>query len=208
MEGGRCLGLPRAEQVVVILKQIPAATPSLPTAAEKLDPEAPEAGRAPRRRSWLRSALRAVLVLAACAGGLAGFVAWWLPDGELARNARSGGVGEAVDEVLRLGSAEPLAAHFRRHPGTHVCFVRQYGNLSGRPWPTHWRTWGLPNLSVPDGDWAIAVVRARRPPEWAVVSDERFFLLAGNLGCAAAERLRLDLEDRGGSFVLRPSARP
>ncbi len=58
-------------------------------------------------------------------GSFAGCVAWVLPDGQLAEDARAGGVGEALDEALRRGEVEPLSAYVKREPGARVCFVRE-----------------------------------------------------------------------------------
>lgn len=172
------------------------------------DPDPRTAKRASRSRLWRRLAFGAVLALGSCAGGFAGCAAWWLPDGELAGDERSGGIGEALDEVLNQGSAEPLTVYVRRHPRTHVCFVWEYGSLSGRPWPTYWRTYGLPNLTVPDGDWAVTMARAGQPPEYAVMRGNRV-ILSGNLGCADADRLRLRLDYADDPpSVLRLSVEP
>ena len=117
-------------------------------------------------------------------------------------------MGKALDEALRRGDAQPLADHLRRVPGTRVCFAREYRSLSAPTWRAYWRTYGLPNLVVPDAHWAITALRAGAAPEFAVVLDQKLFL-TGNLGCADAERLRLDLENRRGRpFALRVSAEP
>ena len=207
----------------------------MPAAPTYPDPNAPAAGRARRRRLWRRLALGTALALGSSAGGVAGCAVWllngeiagdaraiavskaldealrWaglLPEGELARDARAGGVGEALDEALRQGDAEPLGDYLRRVPGTRVCFVWQYDSLSGPPWRAYWRTYGLPNLAVPDGAWAIVALRAGRPPEFAVAPPQRL-ILSGNFGCADAERLRLRLDTYGRPpSVLRMSAEP
>lgn len=169
------------------------------------DAEAPTADRARRRRRfWRRLALGTALALGSCAGG----VAWVLPDGKLAEDARAGGVGEALDEALRRGDAEPLADYLRRVPGTRVCFAREYRSLSAPPWRAYWRTYGLPDLAVPDAHWAIAVLRSGMLPEFAVAPTQRL-ILGGDLGCAGAGRLRLNLENRPGRpSLLNMSAEP
>lgn len=208
--------------------------PPLPAAPTYPDPEAPAAGRAGRRRFRRRLALGAALALGSCAGGVAGCAVWplhgkidgdagatavgealgragLLPVGDLASDARAGGVGEALDEALRRGDAEPLAEHPRRVPGTRVCFAWEYDSLSGPPWQAYWRTYGLPDLAVPDGHWAIVALRAGTAPEFAVVLGYRL-ILTGTLGrvdCIDAERLRLYLENRPGRpSLLRMSAEP
>lgn len=174
-------------------------------------PEAPTTDRPRRRRFWRRLALGAALALSSCAGGVAGCIAWVVPDRDLAEDARAGGVGEALDEALRRGDAEPLAEHPRRVPGTRVCFAWEYDSLSGPPWQAYWRTYGLPDLAVPDGHWAIVALRAGTAPEFAVVLGYRL-ILTGTLGrvdCIDAERLRLYLENRPGRpSLLRMSAEP
>jgi len=141
-----------------------------------------------------------VLVL----GSFAGCVAWVLPDGQLAGDARAGGVGEALDEALRLGDAEPLGAYAKRGPGARVCFVREWTSLSSPPW----RTYGLPDLVVPDGHWAVAVLRGGGPPDFAVVPTQRLILAKGP-SCTDAARLRLFLGARPSRLpVLRASAGP
>mgnify|MGYP007070489491 CR=1 FL=1 len=180
----------------------------MPTAPTDPDPGTPATNRARRRRFWRRLALGTALALGSCAGGVAGCIAWVLPEGQLAEGARAGGVGEALDEALRRGDAQPLADHLRRVPGTRVCFAREWTSLSGPPWQAYWRTYGLPNIVVPDAHWAITVLRAGAEPEFAVVLGQRLFL-SGNLGCADAERLRLVLENRHGRpFALHMSDKP
>ena len=88
-------------------------------------------------------------------------------------------------------------------------------SLSGPPWWAYGRTYGLPDLTVPDGDWAIAVLRAGQPPELAVVSTQRVIpttdIGSGQSSCADAERLRfrLDFEARAGwPSLLHVSDKP